>query len=157
NVDPRATFLNLLGAEHLDAGFTRRVAHVRARGVAAKVHLALNELPQFRGVSPDALRGRLLIAPSMDYIERAFNHSKYGEFSRAPAIEITLPTVTDPVLAPAGKHVLSAIVQYAPYALGNGRDDGRGNGWDDGRAEFTEIVVDTLERYAPGLRKSIVA
>jgi phytoene dehydrogenase-like protein len=153
NVDPRATFLNLLGAEHLDAGFTRRVSHLRTRGLAAKLHLALEELPEFRGVSADLAGARLLIAPSLDYIERAFNHSKYGEFSAAPAIEITLPTVTDATLAPAGKHVLSAIVQYAPYSLKNGREEG----WDQGRRELTEVVVKTLEQYAPGLRKSIIA
>jgi phytoene dehydrogenase-like protein len=149
NVDPQATFLRLLGAEYLDAGFTRRVAHLRTRGLAAKVHLALEELPQFAGVTPDGLGGRLLIAPSLDYLERAFNHSKYGEYSSAPAIEITVPTVNDPSLAPGGKHVLSAVVQYAPYTLKAG--------WDSARHQFTDLVVDTLERYAPGLRKSVIA
>jgi phytoene dehydrogenase-like protein len=157
NVDPQATFLRLLGAEYLDAGFTRRVSHLRTRGLAAKLHLALNELPRFEGVTGDAVGGRLLIAPSLDYVERAFNHSKYGEFSAAPAIEITLPTVADATLAPQGKHVLSAIVQYAPYTLKSGRADARGDGWDWGRREFIEIVIDTLEQYAPGLRRSVVA
>ena len=147
NVDPQATFLRLLGAEYLDAGFTRRVSHLRTRGLAAKLHLALERLPQFTGLTEDRLGGRLLIAPSLDYLERAFNHSKYGEFSTAPAVEITLPTVNDPTLAPAGKHVLSAVVQYAPYNLKTG--------WDDGRGQFTQIVIDTIERYAPGLRGSV--
>jgi len=149
NVDPQATFLRLLGAEYLDAGFTRRVAHLRTRGLAAKVHLALEELPQFAGVTPDELGGRLLIAPSLDYLERAFNHSKYGEYSSAPAIEITVPTVNDPSLAPSGKHVLSAVVQYAPYSLKAG--------WDNARNQFADLVVDTIERYAPGLGKSVIA
>jgi phytoene dehydrogenase-like protein len=149
NVDPQSTFLNLLGAEYLDTGFTRDVWHIRAQGLAAKVHLALDGLPQFKGLNPDALGGRLLISPSLDYLERAFNHSKYGEFSTAPAMEITLPTVRDRTLAPEGKHVLSAIVQYAPYSLKQG--------WDGGRREFIEVVIDTIERYAPGLRKLVIA
>jgi phytoene dehydrogenase-like protein len=149
NVDPQATFLRLLGSEYLDAGFTRRVSHLRTRGLAAKLHLALEDLPQFRGVASDTLGGRLLIAPSLDYLERAFNHSKYGEFSSAPAIEITIPTVNDPTLAPAGKHVISAVVQYAPYALKAG--------WDGGRQQFADLVIHTIERYAPGVRKSVIA
>jgi phytoene dehydrogenase-like protein len=149
NVDPQATFLHLLGAQYLDAGFTRRVSHLRTRGLAAKLHLALDRLPQFAGLSEDMLGGRLLIAPSLDYLERAFNHSKYGEFSAAPAIEITLPTVNDPTLAPAGKHVLSAVVQYAPYGLKKG--------WDGERRPFSDLVIDTMEQYAPGLRKSVTA
>jgi phytoene dehydrogenase-like protein len=149
NVDPQATFLRLLGAEHLDAGFTRRVSHMRTRGLAAKLHLALEDLPRFNGVPPEALGGRLLIAPSLEYLERAFNHSKYGEFSSAPAIEITVPTVNDLTLAPAGKHVLSAVVQYAPYTLKAG--------WDAGRRQFADLVVDTLERYSPDLTKSIIS
>ncbi|MBS0416637.1 MAG: NAD(P)/FAD-dependent oxidoreductase [Proteobacteria bacterium] len=149
NVDPQATFLRLLGPEYLDAGFTRRVSHLRTRGLTAKLHLALEDLPRFAGVSADALGGRLLIAPSLEYLERAFNHSKYGEFSSAPAIEITLPTVNDPTLAPSGKHVLSAVVQYAPYALKEG--------WDQGRQQFTDIVVDTIKRYSPGLNDSIIS
>jgi phytoene dehydrogenase-like protein len=149
NVDPQATFLRLLGPEYLDAGFTRRVSHLRSRGLAAKLHLALEELPRFTGVAAKSLGGRLLIAPSLEYLERAFNHSKYGEFSNAPAVEITIPTVNDPALAPAGKHVLSAIVQYAPYTLKAG--------WDAQRDQFTDIVVGTIERYSPGLSKSIIS
>jgi phytoene dehydrogenase-like protein len=147
NVDPQATFLRLLGAEYLDAGFTRRVSHLRTRGLTAKLHLALDRLPQFSGLAEDMLGGRLLIAPSLDYLERAFNHSKYGEFSTAPAVEITLPTVNDPTLAPAGRHVLSAVVQYAPYNLKKG--------WDAERRQFADLVIDTIERYAPGLRNSV--
>jgi phytoene dehydrogenase-like protein len=149
NVDPQATFLRLLGAEYLDAGFTRRVSHLRTRGLTAKLHLALDRLPRFSGLAEDMLGGRLLIAPSLDYLERAFNHSKYGEFSTAPAVEITLPTFNDPTLAPAGKHVLSAVVQYAPYNLKKG--------WDGERRPFADLVIDTIERHAPGLRDSVTA
>jgi phytoene dehydrogenase-like protein len=147
NVDPQATFLRLLGTEYLDAGFARRVSHLRTRGLTAKMHLALDDLPRFATVSDEALGGRLLITPSLEYLERAFNHSKYGEFSSAPAIEITLPTVNDPTLAPSGKHVLSAVVQYAPHTLKEG--------WEQGREQFAQIIVDTIERYSPGLGKSI--
>ncbi len=144
NVDPQATFLRLLGPEYLDAGFTRRVSHLRTRGLTAKLHLALEDLPKFTGVSADALSGRLLISPSLEYLERAFNHSKYGEFSTAPAIEITLPTLNDPTLAPGGKHVLSAVVQYAPHTLKAG--------WEAGRRQFADAIIDTLGQYAPGMR-----
>jgi len=149
NADPKTTFLQLLGGEHLDTGFVRRIAHLRARGVTAKLHLALNALPRFTGLPDRALSGRLLLAPSLDYIERAFNHAKYSEFSTAPIIEITLPTARDPSLAPAGRHVLSAVVQYAPYELAGG--------WSHQQAQFADLVIDTLERCAPGLAASVLA
>lgn len=149
SADPKTTFLRLLGARHLDTGFVRRVDHIRSRGLAAKLHLALNRAPSFSGVNEASLRGRLLIAPSLQYLEHAYNHSKYGEFSRAPALEVTVPTVNDPTLAPAGRHVLSAIVQYAPYALKEG--------WQNGRQRFMDAALDALEAFAPGLRDSIVA
>jgi phytoene dehydrogenase-like protein len=149
SADPRTTFLKLLGPEHLDTGFVRRVHHLRARGLAAKLHLALDGLPGFIGVDPAALSGRLILAPTLDYLERAYNHSKYREFSEAPALEITVPTVNDPGLAPPGKHVLSAIVQYVPYELKTG--------WEAGRQRLTELVVALLDRQAPGLRDRIVA
>jgi phytoene dehydrogenase-like protein len=149
SADPKTTFLGLLGCEHLDAGFVRRVSQLRSRGLTAKLHLALTQLPAFRDLPPSALRGRLLVAPSSDYIERAYNHAKYNEFSSAPMLEITIPTLADPSLAPAGKHVLSAIVQYAPYTLAGG--------WAGERQRFEATIIDTLERYAPGLRASLVA
>ena len=145
--DPKTTFLGLLGSEQLDTGFVRRVNHLRTRGLAAKLHLALDTRPNFTGLAPQALAGRLLIAPSLEAIERAYNHAKYAEFSSEPVFEITVPSVNDPSIAPAGKHVLSAIVQYAPYALAGG--------WEQGRQRCTDIAIDTLERYAPGLRASI--
>ncbi len=149
NADPKTTFLQLLGGEHLDTGFVRRIAHLRARGVTAKLHLALNRLPQFTGLDQSALPGRLLLAPSLDYIERAFNHVKYNECSSAPIVEVTLPTVNDPGLAPAGKHVLSALVQYVPYE--------RAAGWQHERQRLSDLVIDALERCAPGLRSSVEA
>jgi phytoene dehydrogenase-like protein len=148
SADPKTTFLRQLGPRHLDTGFVRRVTHIRASGLAAKLHLALNRAPTFSGVPETGLRGRLLIAPSLQHIEHAYNHAKYGEFSAAPVMEITVPTINDPGLAPAGQHVLSAIVQYAPYALKEG--------WESGRQRFTDTALDTLERFAPGLRGSII-
>jgi phytoene dehydrogenase-like protein len=149
SADPKTTFLQLLGTPHLDTGFVRRVKHLRARGLAAKLHLALDRAPGFSGVTESSLRGRLLLAPSLGYLERAYNHAKYGEYSSAPAMEITVPTVNDASLAPPGKHVLSAIVQYAPYAL-------KGT-WLKERERFTELCIGTLERFAPGLSSSIVS
>jgi phytoene dehydrogenase-like protein len=148
SADPKTTFLRLLGPRYLDAGFVRRVKHIRSRGLAAKLHLALNRAPPFSGVSESGLRGRLLIAPSLQHIEHAYNHAKYGEFSAAPVMEITVPTVNDPMLAPAGQHVLSAVVQYAPYALKEG--------WHNGRQRFMDTLLDALEGFAPGLRSCVI-
>jgi phytoene dehydrogenase-like protein len=149
NADAKTTFLKLLGAEYLDTGFVRRVDHFRSRGVTAKLHLALDRLPGFGVGAPGALGGRLLIAPSADYVERAWNHSKYREWSAQPALEITVPTVNDPALAPAGRHVLSATVQYAPYAPEGG--------WQTQRQPFLEALLAVLEAHAPGLRSSVLA
>jgi phytoene dehydrogenase-like protein len=147
SADPKSTFLRLLGSEHLDAGFVRRVSQVRSRGLTAKLHLALDRLPQFPGLAEELLRGRLLVAPSADYVERAYNHAKYDEYSAAPMLEITIPTLADPGLAPAGRHVMSVIVQYAPYTLAAG--------WATQRQAFADLVIDTLGAYAPRLRDSI--
>jgi phytoene dehydrogenase-like protein len=150
NADPKTTLLRLLGPEYLDAGFVRRVGHLRSRGLTAKLHLALDRLPRFSGLQQNVLHGRMLVAPSSDYIERAFNHAKYGEFSEAPILEVTVPSVVDSSLAPSGKHVLSAIVQYVPYKLTAGD-------WSQHRGRLTEVVVNLLEAHAPGLRESVLA
>jgi phytoene dehydrogenase-like protein len=149
SADPKSTFLGLLGSEHLDAGFVRRVAQLRTRGLTAKLHLALDRLPSFRGLDADALRARLLVAPSPDYIERAYNHAKYEETSAAPVLEITIPTLADTTLAPQGKHVMSIVVQYAPYTVKGG--------WEAERAVFARRIVDTLASYAPDLPQAICA
>jgi phytoene dehydrogenase-like protein len=148
SADPKITFLRLLGPRFLDAGFVRRVNHLRSRGLAAKLHLALNRAPAFGGVDQAALRGRLLIAPSLQHIEHAYNHAKYAEFSERPVMEITLPTLNDPSLAPPGQHVLSAVVQFAPYELKEG--------WQNGRQRFMDKAMTVLEECAPGLGASIV-
>ncbi|MBV8910388.1 MAG: NAD(P)/FAD-dependent oxidoreductase [Gammaproteobacteria bacterium] len=149
SADPRSTFLGLLGSEHLDAGFVRRVSQLRSRGLAAKLHLALDRLPAFPGLETAQLNGRLLVAPSADYIERAYNHSKYNECSQAPMLEISVPTLADPDLAPPGKHVMSVIAQYAPYTVAGG--------WEGQRRAFGDRIVDTLTAFAPQLRECIVA
>src|SRR5579862_6134691 len=149
SADPKTTFLQLLAAEHLDTGFVRRVTHLRTNGLAAKLHLALDRAPAFGGVASERLGTRLVLAPSLEYLERAFNHTKYGEYSREPSLEIIVPSVHDPALAPAGHHVLSAIVQYAPYTLVGG--------WEGERERFLESILTRLEEHAPGLRSSIVA
>jgi phytoene dehydrogenase-like protein len=149
SADPKTTFLKLLGSEHLDAGFVRCVSQVRSRGLTAKLHLGLDRLPVFPGLGPEALRARLVLAPSCDYIERAYNHAKYDEFSSAPVLEVTLPTLVDPTLAAPGKHVMSIVAQYAPYALKGG--------WDAQREAFTDRIIDTLAAYAPQLPQSICA
>lgn len=147
SADPKTTFLRLLGSEHLDAGFVRRIVHLRARGLAAKLHLALDGPPQFAGLDAAALRGRLLWAPSLEHIERAYNHAKYGEFSARPMLEITVPTIADPSFAPPGKHVLSVVAQYAPYDLCGG--------WSAAEARFRELLIDTLGALAPRLRAQV--
>jgi phytoene dehydrogenase-like protein len=149
NADPRTTFLTLLGSRHLDTGFVRKVNHLRTRGAAAKLHIALSAKPKFTGLNDDSLGSRLLIAPSADYVERSYNPSKYREMPREPAMEISIPTVNDPALAPAGRHILSAIVQFVPYDMGPEPESAR--------AALIENIIGTLERYAPSIRSQIIA
>jgi len=148
SADPKRTFLDLVGARNIETGFARRIHHIRMRGNVAKLHLALSDVPAFTGLAPEALGDRLLIAPSLDDLEQAFDHCKYGEFSPSPALEITIPTIHDPDLAPPGKHVLSAAIPYAPLNLRAG--------WDSTRDAYLNAVVDRLQRYAPGIRQSII-
>jgi phytoene dehydrogenase-like protein len=148
NADPARTLLGLLGARHLETGFVHRVRHFRSKGMAAKLHVALNALPAFARLPAELAGERLAIAPDPVYIEHAFDHAKYGQCSPDPALEITIPSVHDRTLAPAGKHVLSAIVLYAPYDPRASTDAARG--------ELLERTLGVLERYAPGLRRQVV-
>lgn len=148
NADPKTTFLGLLGARNLEAGFAQKIKNTRAKGNAAKLHLALSGLPEFTGLRAEQLGERLVIAPDLHYIEKAFNHSKYGEYSTQPVMEIVFPSVSDASLAPAGHHVMSAIVQYAPHELKGG--------WGAGKSAFTDVVLDLLEQYAPDIRSKAV-
>ena len=149
SADPKTTLLTLLGARHLEAEFAQRVHHLRATGTAAKLHLALAGPPQFRGVAAEYAGERLVIAPSATYADEAFNPAKYRRHSESPVLEITVPTVHDATLAPAGRHVLSAVVQYAPHDLEGG--------WEAARAPFQELLLGLLERYAPGIRAQVIA
>jgi phytoene dehydrogenase-like protein len=149
NADPKRTIMHLVGARHVETGFTRRVNNLRASGNAAKLHLALDGLPAFRGLAKKDYAERLVIAPDEHYVERAFNPAKYGETSQNPVVEMTIPSFRDESLAPTGKHVLSAVVQYAPYALKGG--------WDvAAKLSFQQSVIDTIARYAPDLEERIV-
>ncbi|MGK0500624.1 MAG: phytoene dehydrogenase-like protein [Oceanicoccus sp.] len=150
NADPKTTFNELVGIPHIETGVARRVHNIRMEGNTAKLHLALDALPKFTGLTEQQLGQRLVIAPTMNYIERAFNCAKYGEFSSAPAIDISIATIHDDSLAPAGKHVLSAIVQFAPHQLKQG--------WNtDSKAEFQQIVIDRIAEYCPNLKSLIIA
>jgi phytoene dehydrogenase-like protein len=147
-INPASTFLHLVGPREIDTGFMRKVKNIRMKGDVAKLHLALDRPPQFSGVDAAGHKGRLVIAPSPDDVERAFNPCKYGEFSADPVMEITLPSLSDPSLAPDGACVLSAVVQYAPYALKEG--------WEAGRPKFFDSIMARLEAYAPGIGISVV-
>jgi phytoene dehydrogenase-like protein len=149
SADPKTTLLKLLGARHLEAELARRVLHLRSTGTAAKLHLALDGVPAFRGVPGPLLGERLVIAPDSGYVDRAFNPAKYRQYSGQPVFEITIPSLHDPSLAPPGQHVLSAIVQYAPADLAAG--------WSSRRDAFRELAQGVLEHYAPGLRRQTLA
>jgi phytoene dehydrogenase-like protein len=149
NVDPVTTFEKLVGYRNVEVGTARRVSQIRYRSGTAKVHLALDGLPAFTGLDASDAGSRLVIAPDMNYIERAFNAVKYREFSDKPALDISIPSVHDSNLAPSGKHVMSIIVQYAPYELKAG--------WEDSHQVFLDGVIRLLEEYAPGITGQIVA
>ncbi len=152
NADPKRTFLKLADPSLLSPTFTKRLQNYRMNGTVAKVNLALAGLPSFAGLdgNSEALSGRIQIGPEIDYLERAFDESKYGNFSRAPYLEITIPSLTDPTLAPEGKHVMSIYMQYAPYKLKSGT-------WDDQRTALGDTVVKTLTQYAPDLPNKILS
>ena len=120
NADPKRTLLKLTDPTHLSPDFVQKLQHYRGNGTVAKVNLALSGLPTFTALKNGdggALKGRIHIGPEIDYLERAFDESKYGNFSRHPYLEATIPSLTDPTLAPEGKHVMSIYMQYAPYKL----------------------------------------
>jgi len=145
--DPQTTFLKLVGVENLEIQFTNRIRRLRCDGYVAKLHLALSGLPEFTGLAEAG--GRMIIAPDMDSIEFAYDEAKHGGCSQNPVMEIVIPSLYDASLAPVGQHVLSAHVMYAPYQLKGG--------WDEAaRNAFCERAIDTIARYAPGIREQIV-
>src|SRR5262249_48753776 len=137
--------------EHLDGDFVAEIERYKFRGSSGKVNLALDGLPDFKSLPGPGrhLRGAISISPSVDYMERAYDDAKYGAFSRRPYIDIVIPSLTDPSVAPPGKHVMSCFVQYAPYHLREGS-------WEEKREQFGDAVVDTLAEYAPNLRDIIL-
>jgi phytoene dehydrogenase-like protein len=151
SVDPRLTFMRFLEPDALPGEFVDEIRRYKFRGSSGKVNLALDALPDFTCLpGPGAhLRGAVSISPSVDYMERAYDEAKYGEFSRRPYIDMVIPTLTDPSVAPPGKHILSCFVQYAPYHLASGS-------WDTQREAFGDAVVDTIAQYAPNLRNIIL-
>jgi len=151
NADPKRTLLKLTDPVHLSPDFVQRLQNYRGNGTVAKVNLALSALPKFTALKngdSSALRGRIHIGNEIDYLERAFDESKYGNFSRQPYLEAAIPSLTDPTLAPEGKHVMSIYMQYAPYKL-------KGN-WEDQRKALGQTVVQTMAQYAPNLPELIL-
>jgi len=145
--DPQRTFLNLVGVEHLEIGFTNRIRRLRCDGYVAKLHLALNGVPEFDGL--EQANGRMIIAPDMDTMEFAFDAAKYGECPTKPVMEIVVPSTHDASLAPDGQHVLSAHVMYVPHEL-------KGGWTDAARDQMCELAIDTIAQYAPRIRGQIV-
>jgi phytoene dehydrogenase-like protein len=157
SVDPRHTFLRLVDGACLSPEFVKRVAHIRMRGTLAKVNYAVAAAPDFAALrSVDeiqraaALSGCVRIAQHTDTIERAFDAAKYGRYAEEPWIELAIPSLADPALAPAGQHVVSAYVQFAPYRLS-------GTDWDGERSVLGDLTTRAIERYAPGFARSVIA
>jgi phytoene dehydrogenase-like protein len=152
SVDPRLTFLKFIEESQLPGEFLEDVRRYKFRGSSGKVNIALDALPDFKCMpGPGAhLRGAISISPSVEYMERAYDDAKYGEFSRRPYIDMVIPSLTDPSVAPPGKHVMSCFVQYAPYKLRPGLN------WDEQREAFGNNVIDTISEYAPNLKNIII-
>ena len=149
-LDPRRTFFGLVGAPRLGPEFNRKICNIQMRGTTAVLHLLLNALPPLRNAE-QRLAGHTLIAPTLDYLERASDHAKYGRCSSRPHLDIVIPTLHDPTLAPAGRHIASIQIRYAPYRLRTGT-------WDDPatRDALLDSVLDVLDDFLPGTRERIV-
>jgi phytoene dehydrogenase-like protein len=145
NADPRTTLFDLLGPEHLEMRVVRRAKNIRFNGPAATVHLALGGLPSFNGqAGMHSLEGHIIVSPSLEYLERAFDDAKYGRYSERPLLDAVIPSLQDPSLAPPGRHTMSITMQYAPITLRNGD-------WQEQRERLGDLVVRTLAAYAPNL------
>jgi phytoene dehydrogenase-like protein len=149
--DPKTTFLRLMDPVDLAPDFLTRARNYRSHGTLAKMNVALSGLPAFTGSpGPEALSGRIHLGPEIDYLERAFDHAKYGQFSDEPWLDVSIPSILDPQLAPAGSHVMSVYVHVAPHTL-------RGTTWDAARDSLRQAVLRVLGRFAPGIERLIVA
>ncbi|MCC6808896.1 MAG: NAD(P)/FAD-dependent oxidoreductase [Deltaproteobacteria bacterium] len=151
--DPRRTFLGFVGEKSLDGDFVKQIKRYKMRGSSGKVNLALDRLPSFKSLPGDGphLKGDITFAPSIDFLEKAYDDAKYGAFSRRPFMNIVFPSVTDPSVAPAGKHVMSIFVQYAPYHLKEGPE-----AWPSQKEAFGDAVCNMVEELAPGFKSSIL-
>src|SRR6202034_233426 len=151
--DPQRTFLRLLDPGDLLPSFAAKVQNYRSKGTVAKLNLALNGLPTFTALrdfkGTAELAGRIQIGPGIDYLERAFDASKYGEFSPAPYLDISIPTILDPSLAPEGKHVMSIYMQFAPFHL-------KAGDWSHHSDALADTIVKTVAEYAPDLQSKIL-
>ncbi len=152
SVDPHLTFEKFIDANELPGDFLESVRRYKFRGSSGKVNLALDALPDFKSMPGQGahLRGAISISPSIEYMERAYDDAKYGRYSRKPYIDMVIPSLTDPSVAPPGKHVLSCFVQYAPYKLAQGN-------WDEQREAFGDTVINTIAEHAPNIKKIIIA
>jgi phytoene dehydrogenase-like protein len=151
SVDANLTFLNLLEPGSLPSEFEDGVRRYKYRGSSGKVNLALDALPNFSSLPGpgEHLRGAISFSPSVDYMEQAYDDAKYGRFSRRPYMDVVIPTLVDPAMAPPGKHVMSCFVQYAPYHLSEGT-------WDEQREAFGDAVVDVIAEHAPNIKDIIL-
>ena len=152
-LDPNRTFLKLVGEKHLDDDFLTSIRRYKLRGSSGKVNLAVDRLPEFACRPGDSrhLRGDIAIAPSIPYLEKAYDEAKYGDYSKRPYLNVVIPSLVDPSVAPPGRHIVSCFVQYAPYHLKEGAEH-----WPEKREAFGDAVVDTLAEYCPGLKESIL-
>jgi phytoene dehydrogenase-like protein len=156
NADPNVTFVTLMDARDLPADFLRAVKQIDYRSASLKINVALSELPDFTALpSSDAAagpqhRGTIHISPTLDYMERAYDDAKYGRPSASPILECTIPSAVDPSVAPAGTHLMTMFIQYAPYALREGT-------WDDRKEGFADRCFDILNEYAPNFKRSVIA
>ena len=152
-LDPRRTFLKMVGTEHIEPDFATQIKRYKMRGSSAKVNLAVDRLPKFtcRPNGTSHLRGDIAIAPSIDYLEEAYDEAKYGDFSSRPYLNVVIPSIVDPSVAPPGKHIVSCFVQYAPYKIKEGPAH-----WPERREALGDAVVNTLNEYCPGLKESIL-
>lgn len=151
SLDPRQTFMTLVGEEHLPRDFVSDVKRYKFRGSSAKVNLALDALPNFTslpGVGAH-LSGAISISPGVEYMDRAYEDAKNGSFSRRPYVDVVIPSLSDPSIAPPGKHVMSCFVQYAPYHLRDGN-------WDDRREALGDAVIDAIAEHAPNMKEIIL-
>jgi len=153
NADPKRTFLGLVGEKNLDAEFAEAVRNIRMSGCSMKINLALEGLPQFKGWPGNGVqpphRTTMHICPDLDYVERAYDESKYGQPSTRPMLEMTIPTTYDPALAPPGKHLMNIFLQYTPYKLAEGS-------WAAVKEAYADRAMDLIEEYAPGFKRLVL-